>query len=396
MNQELQQLAMDMNLPQEAINAKSMDLEIFQRTNPVPTSAIDAFYGHSGYGMNLRPKNPIDCRYTHDVFIAQDSRELKNAIMAMDDAQYSLPSNGVLPYFTTIFNKDPIEQLLKTTASREMSEDWQQGEFGTTDIKMPTVSYGGNSEVYADQAGTGESSINMNWVPRQAVTLQRTLQYGDLTQAQMAMAKINYVGQMRKGLTSLTSLDINSINLYGFAGMDIYGLSNDPSLNPAVVFPASAANPASSLWIYKDFNEIVADIRSLFNEIISIAGGQANYTQECILALPPSAFTALSTQNTLSSVMVSQYCKEAFPGMKIIQCAQYQGTGSPAGSTTPSICQLIFKELAGQRVAYNIFSSLYNSHGVVRLLSSYAEKISYTVSGGFLALPVGVAIGSGC
>jgi hypothetical protein len=70
---------------------------------------------------------------------------------------------------------------------------------------------------------------------------------------------------------------------------------------------------------------------------------------------------------------------------------QYQGTGSPIGSVVPNVAQLIFDEIAGQRVAYNVFSSLYNSHGVVRMLSSYEEKISYTISGAFPALPIGIA-----
>lgn len=386
----LQQLAMDAGLSDNELIGRSYDAQNLAKVCLQDKSLSD----HDGYGVNLRA---ADQRYSDEIFIAKNDMEYRAALhslhnqIAGDAAVYSPPSNGVLEYYTTVFNNKLIKQILKTTPLRQLTDDWQQGQFGTTDLNVPTISYAGNSQVYADDSGQGGSSINVAWVPRQAVTLQRTLKYGDLTQAQFGMAKIDYVGQMREGLAALTNLDINNIGFRGFDGMNIYGLLNDPSLNAAIVAPASVANPASSLWFYKTYDEIINDIRSMFNSIIQIAGGNADYTSPCKLGLPPACYTALTKQNALGTQTVEGYCKSVFPGMEIIQVPNYQGTGSPVGSVIPNKAQLIMKELAGQPVAYNVFSQLYNSHGVVRLISSYAEKISYTISGAFVALPIGIA-----
>lgn len=380
----LQQIAYDAAI--EDLDERLASYAQLSHSNPIRS------YDHEGFGLKLTPSG-------NQVLIAKDTNESKRlaqGFMANDSAVFSPISNGVLEYFTTVFNNKLIKQILQTTPSTLMTESWQQGMFGTTDVFVPTISYAGGSKQYDDLSGAGESSVNIAWVPRQTVTLQRTIAYGDLTQAQMAMAKIPYVEQMREGLASLTNLDINAINFKGFAGLNVFGLLNDPSLNPTIVSPDSIGTPSSSLWYYKTYDEIIHDIQSMFNSIIQISGGQASYDDvECILGLPPACMVSLTKQNSLGTMTVRGYLDQVFPKMKIVQVQNYQGTGSPIGSSTPNYAQLIFKQLNGQDVAYNVFSTLWNSHGVVRLISSYAEKISYVVSGSFLALPLGVATISG-
>lgn len=371
-------------LSEGAAQTHNTDMELLGRCNP-----YKSFEGE-GFGVCLARDAEFN-NLNQKVFVANDRQQAK---MALDSAEFSIPSNGVPSYLTTIWNQKPIKQILKTTPLRALTKDWQQGEFGTTDIKIPTVSFAGQDEIYTDLGGDGDSSVNYNWVPRQTITLQRTLKYGDMTQAQMALAKIEYVANLREGVASLINININNIGFLGYAGVQVYGLLNDPSLNATIAAPNGVSG--SALWSKKTYNELYADVQSMFASIQAGGNGNIEVTAKCTLGVAPAVYTYLvNTINALGTNTLFEMLQKAFPQMTIVQVPNYQGTGDPIGSTLPNKAQLIFDEVNGQPVAYNIFSNLYNSHGVVRLLSSFAEKVSYTVSGAFIALPFAVATISG-
>lgn len=375
----------------EAITSHHNDISILTGTNIVgPNNGYTDGYTNKVYGMNFgtSPDN---------LLILDSAKEVQNYIKFADTDTYNfnIPSNGVPSWLTTVWANKIIEQVFQTTSFTKMAHSFQQGQFGTTNIKIPTISYGGNAEPYADMSGGGQNVVNINWVDRETITLQRTLTYGDLATAQMGMAKISYVSQLRAGLAKLIALDQNKIGFNGFAGVKCFGLLNDPSLNATVPCPASSGTPSSSQWIYKSYAEIVADIIALVNGVISIAGGQADVTDKCILGVPPAVYAYLDKQNSLGTQSVREYIKLAYSGMEIIQVQDYQGTGSPIGSSTANTIQLIWSKLVSQEVALNAFCSLYNSHGTVRKVSYFNEKISYTVAGAIVALPIGIATMTG-
>ncbi len=336
-----------------------------------------------------------------DMTIAKDANEanklFSNIKIAMDDTySFAQPSNGTIPYFTTIWTNKLVKQLLQTTPSREMSHDFQQGTWATTDIKIPTLAYLGQSAPYADFGGAGNTSINTNWVGRETIRLQRTLTYGDLAVAQMAMGKIDYVASLREALANLVALDQDEINFFGYSGMNVFGMLNDPNLNATLPAPASIANPSSGQWIYKTFNEIIADINAMVNAVVSRSGGQADsYKDEFFLALPPAVVTYLNNPNSFGVNSIKAYIENTYPKMKIIQAQFLQGTGSPIGSTIANNALMIWNKLGGQECMLHAFSSLWNSHGVVREISYFNEKISYTLSGAIATMPAGIQIMSG-
>lgn len=394
MTKYIKDVALDAGLEEELVYSRSSDLELLQRQNPAGHTM-----DHEGYGMKLRADDQEGV-ITDEIYLAKNRAEVEklcnHIANDVDTVAYGVPSNGVLQYLTSIFNFKPIEQLLQTKASRVLTSDWQQGQFGTTNVYVPTTQVMGKSAAYADYSGAGQSSVNFNWVERQAVSLQQTLQYGDMTVARFGQGKIDYVAQLRSAMTNLIALDINKINFRGYAGMRIFGLLNDPSLRTVLVAPASAANPSSGQWFYKTYLEIADDIQSMFQDIITVAGGNADFsTVPCKLGVPPAVYTFLTKQNELGTQTIAGYLKIVYPNMDVVQVQDYQGTGTPVGSDVPNYAQLIYDNLAGQTVAYNVFSSLYNSHGVVRQTSSYEEKVSYTISGAFIAAPIGVSTMSG-
>ena len=356
-----------------------------------------AGYDNKVYGMGILGVPSSEIMIATDARHANESAGAYAQYAGDDTSSYSIASSGVPSWFTTVWTNKLITQLLQTRPFFKMTHEFQQGMFGTTNIKIPTISQTGNGVLYGAHSGGGSANNNYNWIDRETVTLQQTLTYDDLTTAQFSMAKIDFIGNLRETIADRINLDINQIGFSGYVGRRTYGLLNDPSLNASFAFPASASNPASSQWIYKTGIEIIADINSLHASIVSIAGGQANPAEaDCILGVPPTVYSyLLNPSSNLVAGSIMDFINKTYPRMKVEQVQNYQGTGSPIGASTPNYCQLIYSRLGNQEVALNCFSSLYQSHGVVRELSSYNEKVSYTIAGAIVALSVGIATAYG-
>ena len=204
----------------------------------------------------------------------------------------------------------------------------------------------------------------------------------------MGMAKVDYVGWLREYIATLITLDQNNIGFNGYSGMQCFGLLNDPSLNPEL-------SPSNGQWMVSGtYGSVCTDIITAVQSVQTLGAGQVNTDDEFIIGLPPVVFGALLFQNSFG-LNVRSYIESVYPKCRFIQVQNYTGTGTPLGSDLPNYMQVIFKTIGGQETALGVFSTLYNSHGVVRELSSYNEKVSYVVAGSILTMPVGIATLSG-
>jgi hypothetical protein len=328
----------------------------------------------------------------------QHAHQIVKQFTANDDA-YSISSNGTPTFLTTIWTNKFFEVITRATVFEEISHSFQQGTFGLTNIKIPTVSLVGNYSLYADYSAQGNANINVNWIDRQVVNFEQTLVYGDLAIAQMSMGKIDYIGKMREALMRQIKLHQDALGFFGYSeNMNIYGLLNDPSLAPTITAGQKAGAPtgsASTLWQYATFFEIIADIISLRQAVTSRAGGQDDDNDPCYLLIPTSIWQYLSTTSPLGNITVRDWIEKEYKSMKLMKAPLLDGTGTPIGSVTPNQLVLIFDNFAGQECLLNAYVSLYNSHGVVRHASSYQEKVSYTLGGAIVSNGIGIQIMSG-
>lgn len=335
-----------------------------------------------------------------DVILAQDSAQAKlmaeSVFHDADTQAFGIASNGVPEVLASVFVNKIIEQLFQTTQFSALTHEFQQGVWGTPRMYIPTVSRVGASALYADNDSNGHSEINLNYVSRGTVRLQNMCQYGDLQNATYSFSKINYMQQIKKTALEQIRLEQNRIGFRGFAGKEVYGFLNAPELLPVIPSPASAAEPTSSQWIYKTAPEIYADILLMYDSIVQIAGGNVDpRTVKVKLGVPPAVFTFLLKPNALFTDSAYDFIMRQFPNLEIIQVQDLQGTGSPIGSVLPNYALMVLSELNGQECALNAFSSILQSHGAVRLLSSVIEKLSYTVSGMIAPQPIGIGRMSG-
>jgi hypothetical protein len=395
---DLRQLAMDSGILDRSSGSNTVEIEVMGKKlamdsaeliHTLQETNLSGMRGE-GFGMCLTGNRKRD----HEVLILDSSsrsnqfKRNAEAMMMDDDYAYNIGSSGVPNVLTAVWTTRFFKQIYQSTPFRELTTADQQGTFGTTNVKYPLIQGSGVSKLYADHSGLGDSSINLNYLTQQTVTLQRTLTYGDMQTAVMGMAKVDYVAWLREYVATLITLDQNNIGFNGFAGMQCYGLLNNPGLNPVLV-------AGSGQWITSGtYASVVSDIITTVQSIQTLGAGQVDTDDEFIIGLPPCVFGALLYQNSFG-MSVKAYIEGVYPKCKFIQVQNYTGTGTPLGSVAPNYMQVIFKQIAGQDTALGVFSSLYNSHGVVRLLSSYNEKVSYVLGGTVLPMPIGVATLSG-
>lgn len=117
-----------------------------------------------------------------------------------------------------------------------------------------------------------------------------------------------------------TALEIqrNRVGFYGYndgAGRT-YGFLNDPNLPNYVSLPNGASGSAA--WSSKTFNEIAADIRTMFAALQT--GSMDNVDPEktqTTLAIPMGTNQYLSVTQTVGGISVRQWLRETYPNCRI-------------------------------------------------------------------------------
>ena len=405
----LKQLALDANLtskPAEAdiiANQMSADAQYCTHYNDTNLGFAD-INNTKGLGIVFDSRhvdwsNHRQPAYSQEVVISNSSAmdgKLKNIAqslekMAMDDtAVYNAPNGNLPAYFTTIYSNKFIYNVQKAMRLTDVTEDWQIGMWGLTDVKIPTEAPNGQPKVYADASPAGNSSVNYNWVPREFIYSQQMVTVGDMELARYGMAKIDIIDRKRVAAAISMAQLRNDMGFVGVEGMQIYGLLNDPSL-PAVL---SNPNGVSGFpqFSKKTYEECVATFMLYVKDLATRGGGHFDQTQKMTWIIPPSVQEALSGKQTTLGYTFQMFLKENFPNLTIVISSNYETalTGR-AVSGANTYAQLILDEVQGQRVAYNLFNTLYFSHGMVRQASQVEEKISNGLGGAFIAQAMGIS-----
>jgi hypothetical protein len=341
----------------------------------------------------------------HDETMALDQKpqyigsrsELRN-IMAMDsvDPSFNTPSSGIPAFMTIAYSNELIKAITQKLAFREIGSDYQQGDFSSTGMSFPTISYTGETATYGDYSNLGQAGVNANWENRGVYKYQINVSYGDEEVARMGAAKIDLINQKREAQARKMALMANNIFFYGMAqANDIRGLLTDSDLNATIPLPASASNPSSAKWKYKVFQEIIQDISLMFNSIVNTASNQITIgsitSTPLLLCLAPAEMTYLHTKLTDFGITVYEALKKAFPSMEIVTSEAYHLSDADSGNEV----QLIIKTIDGQETVQNGFTYQFMAHRLIPATSSYTQKFSSGVSGCLLKLPLAVATATG-
>jgi hypothetical protein len=396
-NEQLKSIYKNAMVSDSGASARIADAEFLAKHNATQYDA----QSNQGKGGGVFIEGGMFDGYQKPVVVA-DAKEAVGVVGSMMDSLFEVPafnpaSSGVPQPLTTIWTTRMIEQVYKKTTLSEVAGSWQQGVPGVTDIKIPVIGFEGVSEPYSDFSMSGNSSVNVTWVPRQLIQLEQTLAWGDMQQAQFALAKIEYVTRLREAQSITIAQQQNDIGFQGYTATGagnspyIYGIINEPNLNPAISLPADGVVPGTITptvaWYGKDFNQLCRDFRLLFQALSQTSEGWVSLSTKVKLLLPPSAQTALTTPNPLSSVTFGQFLKETY-NVEIVVCPNFEASLVTTGETTGETLVMLQAQHPNGEMPYDeLFVTKWLGHRPVPMASSVAEKVSYILGGCILKYP---------
>jgi hypothetical protein len=302
-------------------------------------------------------------------------------VLAMD-AQPALVTSsnaGVPAMFTTYVDPRIIDILVKPMRAVEVvGEEVKKGDWITDTAMFIEGEDVGQVSSYGDYSENGVSNANINYPQRQSYHYQTITNWGEREVARAGAGLVDLAFRKNKASISTLNLFQNASYFFGIAGLENYGLLNDPSLLPAISPSIKAAG--GTAWAVATANEILHDIQLLYQQLVSQTNNLVDLETNMTLAMSSQTQTWL-TDTSDFNVNVFDRIKKNFPNMKIKTAPEYT-------TASGNSLQLIADEVEGVRTASCAFTEKLRAHPVVIKLSSFMQKKSQGTWGTIIYRPV--------
>ena len=301
------------------------------------------------------------------------------------DAQPALVtvSNAGIPAFLSTY-VDPklIEVLVSPMKAAEIvGDEVKKGDWTTETAMFPVVESTGVTSAYGDYSESGVAGVNSNFPQRQSFHYQVMTQWGERELERAGLARIDWANRVNIASALTLNKYQNKTYFFGVAGLQNYGLLNDPSLSSAISPTTKIAGGTG--WANATAQEINADVQKLYKQLQTQANGLVELDTPMTLALSPISEVYL-TKTTDFNVNVSDILKKNFPNLTVKTAPEYS-TGSG------ELVQLIVDELEGQRTASCGFTEKMRAHPIVVGASYFKQKKSQGTWGTVIFRPFLIA-----
>jgi hypothetical protein len=294
------------------------------------------------------------------------------------DAQPELitVSNAGIPFYLTNY-LDPrlIEVIVSPMKAAEIGGETKKGDWVTNVTTFIMIESTAEVSAYGDYNNGGTADANSNFPQRQSFHYQVMTQWGEKELATAGLAGIDLAS--RKNIASALGLNKfqNQSYFFGIAGLQNYGLLNDPSLSAAIV-PIGTWNAATA-------DAIFTDCVRLFQTLILQTGGTIDQNVSLTMALSPSNSLNLNKTNQYN-VNVYDQLKKNFPGLRVKTAPEYS-------TASGELVQYIVDEYEGQETVTCAFTEKMRAHAMVVESSSFKQKKSQGTWGAIYYRPAFVA-----
>jgi len=321
----------------------------------------------------------------------------RNFALAMD-AQPALstdPNSAIPAYLSMYIDPAVFEILFAPNMAGDIFGEVKKGDWLTDTAAFPIIEHTGEVSSYGDYNNNGSAGANAGWPQYQSYLFQTIKEYGERELERMGLGRINYVSEIDAAAATVLNKFSNLTYFFGVAGLQNYGLVNDPALSAALT-PATKSYGGTK-WINNGVivataNEIYLDIESLYIQLVTQAPGLIDQKTKMTLALGTVAATALTATNSFN-VNVSDLLKKNFPNLEVKTAVQYnqQSTANPQGVVAGNEVQLIVDSIEGQDVGYCAFNEKMRAHTIVKELSAFKQKLTAGTWGAIIRMPMGIS-----
>lgn len=309
--------------------------------------------------------------------------------MAMD-AQLLTPANAGVPVEYTAFLDPAIIRILNApTKARIIAPERKIGDWTTPYARFTQVEQTGFVQPYDDYADNGKSDINATFPTRENFVFETVIEYGDRESDMLGRAHINMVSEKQMSAATTIDLALNKIYFSGVAGLQNFGLLNDPALPTALTpinvgttdVPMTAWEDKSAVQIYNDILAMVADLsnRSM---------GYIDENSRLKLSVSPKKASLLLKTSDLMTTSVKDLLKQSLPNLEIVVVPEMS---TAAGELVQLWADVIRAEGLENRTVDLVYSEKMRAGRVVPYLSHFKQKFVAGTFGAIIFQPIAVS-----
>lgn len=290
-------------------------------------------------------------------------------------------SNSGIPSFLLNYIDPELTRVLTTPMQGAVIlGESKKGDWTTLTATFPVVESTGEVSSYGDFNNNGRASANTNFPQRQSYHYQTMTEWGERELDMAGQAKINWASELNIASALVLNKFQDNSYFFGIAGLQNYGLLNDPNLS-APVAPISVGGV--TLWSGKDGQGVYDDIVKIYGQLVTQTRGLVTRRDKLKLCMSPEIEVNLTKTNQYN-VNVSDMLAKNFPNLTIETAVQY-ATGSG------QLVQLIADSIDGQNVGTAAFTEKMRAHAIVRDTSSFKQKKSQGTWGAVIKVPMAIA-----
>lgn len=285
--------------------------------------------------------------------------------LANDAAMVTAANSGIPVEFTSYIDPMVIPILTATHGAREIFGEAKKGDWTTSYARFQTSEITGEVEAYTDYGQGGASDVNPTFPVRTQYIYQTNIRYGDREVDVASRARLQLAADKQRAAATVIDIASNKFALYGVAGLEIYGLLNDPNL-PAAVSPLPNAD-SKTLWAEKSTKEIYEDVLYLFGKMADRGAGHIDANTELVLATSPATQVQLG-KATDFNISARQMLETYFPKIRFVALPEL------ATATGVTSILLVAPTIEGLPTAQIGFSEKFRAMRLIPESSSFHQK----------------------
>ena len=318
-----------------------------------------------------------------------DPAWIKNFDMAMDaePTLVTVSNSGIPSFLANYMDPGLIRILVAPNQAAEIMGEVKKGDWTTLTTTFTVVEHTGETSSYGDWNTNGSTGANPTFPQRQSYHYQTMTQWGERQLEMAGLAKLDWASRLN--IASAMVLDKFQNNSYflGIAGLQNYGILNDPGLTAALT--PSTKTAGGTAWVNSTTkqvvataNEVYADIQAMFVLLTNQGNGLIEPDAKMTLAMSPQSSVALTATNSFN-VNVWDLLKKNFPNIRLVTAPQY---ATAAGQ----LVQLKADEVDGQETGYCAFTEKMRAHAIVKETSAFKQKKSQGTWGAVIFQPFAI------
>lgn len=285
--------------------------------------------------------------------------------LANDAAMVTAANSGIPVEFTSYIDPMVIPILTATRGAREIFGEAKKGDWTTSYARFQTSEITGEVEAYTDYGQGGASDVNPTFPVRTQYIYQTNIRYGDREVDVASRARLQLAADKQRAAATVIDIASNKFALYGVAGLEIYGLLNDPNL-PAAVSPLPNTE-FKTLWAEKSTKEIYEDVLYLFGQMADRGAGHIDANTELVLATSPATQVQLG-RATDFNISARQMLETYFPKIRFVALPEL------ATETGGTSILLVAPTIEGLPTAQIGFSEKFRAMRLIPESSSFHQK----------------------